>query len=117
MEQNSPGGADAPDNAETGLRTTSLSFPMHVCPGWRVAYDRIQWVLQCWRPPQWRDRAFCRTRAGLELRIRELIGKEHQAAVAHLPDWHPDVDGVPGPKWIRRGARRGGYPKVPACLN
>jgi hypothetical protein len=37
------------------------------------------------------DRAFCRTRAGLELRIRELIGREHQAALAHLPDWHPDV--------------------------
>jgi hypothetical protein len=25
--------------------------------------------------------------------------------VAHLPDWHPDVDGVPDPKWRRRGKR------------
>jgi hypothetical protein len=50
-------------------------------------------------------RAFCRTRAGLELRIRELIGREHQAAVADLPDWHPDVAGVPEPKPRKRGKR------------
>ena len=47
--------------------------------------------------PRWRERAFCRTRGGLELRIRELIGREYQAAVAHLPDWHPDVAGAPAP--------------------
>ena len=41
--------------------------------------------------------------SGLELRISELIGREHQVAVAHLPDWHPDVDGVPEPKRLPNG--------------
>jgi len=85
---------DAPPEAETRLLTASLG-PTAICPGWQVASDRLQWVLQRWQAPRWRDRAFCRTRAGLELRIRELLGKEHQAAVAHLPDWHPDVADVP----------------------
>jgi hypothetical protein len=90
---------------DTWLLTTSLAFAIAICPGWQVASARLQWVLQHWRAPRWRDRAFCRTRSGLEQSIRELVGREHQAAVAHLPDWHPDVDGVPDPKWRRRGKR------------
>ena len=90
-------------DAETGLSTTSVAFPLAICPGWQVANSKTQWVLQHWRAPQWRDRAFCRTRGGLEIRIRELIGREHQVAVAHLPDWHPDVDGVPEPKRLPNG--------------
>jgi hypothetical protein len=49
---------------------------MAICPGWQVAFHRLQWCLQRWRAPTWRDRAFCRTRPGLELSIRELIGAE-----------------------------------------
>src|SRR6476661_5999649 len=90
--------------AETALLTTSNGFPVAVCPGWQVAYDKLQWILQHWRAPRWRDRAFCRTRAGLELSIREQVGREHQAAIAHLPDWHPSVAAVPEPKWYRHGA-------------
>ena len=88
---------------EPWLLTTSIAFPIAIGPGWQVAYDRLQWVLQRWRTPRWRDRAFCRTRSGLELRIGELIGREHQDAVAHLPDWHPDVDGVPEPRRLKNG--------------
>ena len=95
-----------PPETETGLLTTSNSFPLAICPSWQVAYDKLQWILQHWRTPQWRDRAFCRTRAGLELSIRELVGREHQAAVSHLPDWHPSVAAVPEPKWYRHGASR-----------
>jgi hypothetical protein len=93
--------------------TTFILFPVAVCPGWRVAEDSLQWTLQRWREPKWRDSRFCRTRRGLEQSIRELIGPEHQAAVAHLPDWHPDVTGVPEPKRLKngrldlRGRRRG----------
>ena len=78
---------------------------MAICPSWQVAYDKLQWILQHWRAPRWRDRAFCRTRAGLELCIRELVGREHQAAVAHLPDWHPSVAAALEPKWSWHGAR------------
>ena len=67
---------DLASDFETGLLTTSVALPLAICPGWQVAYDQIQWVLQRWRSPRWRDRAFCRTRSGLELRIRELIGGE-----------------------------------------
>ena len=89
--------------AETGLLTTSVAFPFAICPAWRVANNKTQWGLQHWRAPRWRDRAFCRTRGGLELAVREFVGKDHQAAVAHLPDWHPDVDGVPEPKRLPNG--------------
>ena len=89
-----PAPSHSEQEAETGLLTTSITLPVAICPGWQVAFDQTQWVLQHWRAPRWRDRAFCRTRSGLELRIRELIGQEHQAAVAHFPDWHPDVDGT-----------------------
>jgi hypothetical protein len=91
-----PTPTDAPPEAETRLLTDPVG-PIAICPGWQVAFDRLQWILQHWQAPRWRDRAFCRTRAGLELRIRELLGKEHQAAVAHLPDWHPDVAEVSEP--------------------
>ena len=96
----------AATDTETRLLTTSIGFPIAICDGWQVSYDRLQWVLQRWRAPRWRDRAFYRTRAGLELSIRELVGPQHQAAVAHLPDWHPDVDGVPEPKWRKRNKYR-----------
>src|SRR4026209_2479679 len=104
---------DGCPDVETTLLTTSMGFPIGICPGWQVAYDKLQWILQSWRAPRWRDRAFCRTRAGLELRIRELIGQEHLAAVGDLPDWHPDVAGVPEPRSRRR---RPGRHVVPKCL-
>jgi hypothetical protein len=88
---------DAP--VESRLLTTSIA----VCPGWQVAYDRLQWILQAWRTPRWRDRRFRRTRRGLEQSIRELTAPEYQGAVAHLPDWHPDVAGVPEPKRLKNG--------------
>ena len=96
----------AATDTETRLLTTSIGFPIAIWDGWQVSYDRLQWVLQRWRAPRWRDRAFYRTRAGLELSIRELVGPQHQTAVAHLPDWHPDVDGVPEPKWRKRNKHR-----------
>ncbi len=137
---------DVTNDPETGLLTNSIAFPLAICPDWQVAFDRLQWVLQYWRAPRWRDRAFCRTRGGLELRIRELIGREHQAAVAHLPDWHPDVAGAPtpikvvsspepvssyiGPHAVETAPLttlqgddyqldyyEDGYPKLPACLD
>ena len=89
---------------ETALLTASNGFPVAICPSWQVACDELQWILQHWRAPRWRDRAFCRTRAGLELSIREQLGREHQAAIAHLPDWHPSVAAAPEPKWYRHGA-------------
>ena len=94
---------DLTADAETGPLTTSLAFSVAISPGWQVANSKTQWLLQHWRAPRWRDRAYCRTRSGLELRIRELIGREHLSAVAHLPDWHPDVDGVPEPKRLPNG--------------
>ena len=102
-QQNKFSPYDLPFDAETGLSTTSVAFPLAICPGWQVANSKTQWLLQHWRAPRWRDLAFCRTRGGLELSIRELIGREHQAAVAHLPDWHPDVAGVPEPKRLPNG--------------
>ena len=89
--------------AETALLTTSNGFPVAICPSWQVAYDKLQWILQHWRAPRWRDRAFCRTRSGLEQCIGELVGREFSSAVAHLPDWHPDVDGVPEPRRLANG--------------
>jgi hypothetical protein len=86
---------------ETALPTTSIAFPVPICAGWQVAYDRLQWKLQNWRSPDWPDRAFCRTRAGLEQRIGELIGPEYRVAVAHLPEWHPDVAKAPEPKALK----------------
>jgi hypothetical protein len=91
----SPGEADPSNNASegaSGLQTASKPVTVDICPGWRVVREELQWVLQRFQVPRWRDRAFCRSRSGLELRIRELIGEEHQAAVAHLPDWHHDND-------------------------
>jgi hypothetical protein len=84
---------------ETRLLTASIA----ICPGWQVVEDSLQWILQAWRAPRWRDRCFCRTRRGLEMSIRELIGPEYQGAVAHLPDWHPDVEDVPEPKRLTHG--------------
>jgi len=57
-----PAPSHSEQEAETGLLTTSITFPVAICPGWQVAFDQL--------------------------------GKEHQAAVAHFPDWHPDVDGT-----------------------
>jgi hypothetical protein len=82
---------NAPPEAETGLLTTSIAFPLVICPGWQVIDDGLQWMLQRWREPQWRNESFCRTRAGLEQSIRELVGREHEAAVTCLPSWHSDV--------------------------
>ena len=77
-----PNGYPTAPEAETALSTASIALPSAICPGWQVAYDPLQWVLQHWQAPEWRNRAFCRTRAGLERNIREQIGREHQAAVA-----------------------------------
>jgi hypothetical protein len=57
---------------------------------WRVISDDLQWILQYWREPKWRNRSFCRTKEGLRRCIREYCGESNGATLlwlAGLPDW------------------------------
>ena len=83
--------------AQISRAAPRTQYPITICAGWRVVADDLQWILQHWRAPDWRSRSYCRTRSGLELAIRENIGEPYQSAVAHFPDWHPDVAEAPDP--------------------
>jgi hypothetical protein len=57
---------------------------------WRVISDDLQWILQYWRAPSWRNHSFCRTKSGLRRCIREHCGEPNGATLlwlAALPEW------------------------------
>jgi hypothetical protein len=61
---------------------------------WRVISDDLQWILQCWRSPSWRNHSFCRTKAGLQRCIREHCGEANGATLlwlAALPEWREAI--------------------------
>jgi hypothetical protein len=66
---------------------------------WRLVDDPLQWILQRRKgnPRKknsgWRERSFCRTRAGLLRCVRESCGEVDDNALAQLhalPEIHPD---------------------------
>jgi hypothetical protein len=64
---------------------------------WRVISDDIQWILQCWREPSWRNHSFCRTSSALRRCIREYCGEPNGATLAWLaalPEWREPSLGV-----------------------
>ena len=46
----------------------------HLNDAWRIIVcgDRIQWVLQSWRAPLWRNRSYCMTSAALRREARKV---------------------------------------------
>lgn len=76
---------------ETSLQTTSEGLEIAINDGWRVIEDELQWILQRWQTPAWRNRSYCRTRSGLERCIREYCGPVDpiaQLQLDALEDWH-----------------------------
>src|SRR5262249_20176268 len=69
-------------------------FPILLSPGWRVVSDALQWKLQTWRSPRWRDTRFCVSKSGLLQCINECVGPNVDpralAQIRSLPEWHPD---------------------------
>jgi hypothetical protein len=57
---------------------------------WRIITDGIQWIVQQWRSPRWRSKAFVHsTKVVLRRVITELapdISRTGLAALDHLPD-------------------------------
>ena len=39
---------------------------LDLCEGWRLSEDgELQWIVEQWRKPKWRPKAYCGTKAGL----------------------------------------------------
>jgi len=83
----------------------------HLNDGWRVIVcgDGIQWVLQSWRAPLWRNRSFCMTCAALRREARKVCSDSAawQTLLA-LPEQIKDARGY-GPlsdRYARSCARR-----------
>jgi hypothetical protein len=77
----------------------SKAFLLCVTAGVRVVSDNLQWIIQTRKgnvtrkSSGWRSRHFCRSREGLELVLRRLLGRDgvpaHVAAsISTLPEWH-----------------------------
>jgi hypothetical protein len=85
-----------PPDAETAV--SSIKFPVALNSNWRVTNDRLQWRLevrkgnQRWKASGYQCRAFCVSRTGLLLCIREYCGEVYPPSVKlleQLPDFYP----------------------------
>lgn len=69
-------------------------FPILLNDRWQIVDDPLQWILQRRKEPgkAWAPVAYCRTRAGLQLRIRgDLDPPDRDAALAMVvgfPEFH-----------------------------
>jgi hypothetical protein len=81
---------------------------------WRVIYDPLQWILQLYGAPKWRDKSFCVTREGLLRCIREKAPLTRDLTeIKALPDYHPDRAVNPG---LATDLPPGAYPKPASDL-
>jgi hypothetical protein len=84
-----------PASAATGEAVPRLlhasTFPIRLNETWQVAYDDLQWKLQCRRGDRWHDRSFCVTKHALLRCIREHVdGTADLTSVDRLGEWHTD---------------------------
>ena len=93
---------------DSGRTTTSLELTnapahrpedlcLHVCDGVRIVSDELQWIIQTERGKAnakssgWKPRGFCRSRVGLRLVLRDLLGKAAtEDDIAKLVDAFPE---------------------------
>jgi hypothetical protein len=74
-------------------------FVLHVTAGIRVISDDLQWMVQVRKGKTsakssgWRPRHFCRSRVGLQLALRRILGRDGVPAnviwqISAVPEWH-----------------------------
>jgi hypothetical protein len=82
------------------------TFVLPVAEHMRVISDALQWIVQVrkgkpdTKSSGWRSRKFCRSREGLQVVLRQLLGRNNVPAdlvaqIERLPVWHHE--------WIKEG--------------
>jgi hypothetical protein len=72
---------------------------LHVNPEMRIISDDLQWIVQVRKGKAsakssgWRSRHFCRSRVGLQVALRRMLGRDGVPAdvvrlIGALPEWH-----------------------------
>src|SRR5262245_16034280 len=106
---------EIPAVGQTASADLSQGLLLHVMAAVRIISDDLQWIVQVQKgrvsqkSSGWRSRHFCRSRVGLQLALRRMLGRDGVPAdvvrlIRALPEWHQ-------PGWSSSGAN---YPKGPS---
>jgi hypothetical protein len=90
---------EAPPEGQTAPADWSKPFVLHVAAEIRIISDDLQWIVQIQKGRAsakgsgWRSRHFCRSRKGLQLALRRMLGRDGVPAdvvrlISGLPEWH-----------------------------
>jgi hypothetical protein len=90
---------EVPPEGQTAPADLSKLFVLHVTVRIRIISDDLQWIVQTRKGKAsakssgWRSRHFCRSRKGLQLALRRLLGRDGVPAdvvglISALPEWH-----------------------------
>jgi hypothetical protein len=90
---------EVPPEGQIAPADRSKRLTLHVTARIRIISDALQWVVQTRRgrasakSSGWRSRHFCRSRKGLQLALRRLLGRDGVPAdvvglISALPEWH-----------------------------
>jgi hypothetical protein len=88
-----------PPEGQTAPADLSKPFVVDVTVRIRIISDDLQWIVQTRKGKAsakssgWRPRHFCRSRKGLQLALRRMLGRDGVPAevvrlVSALPEWH-----------------------------
>jgi hypothetical protein len=94
-----PTTTEGPPGGQTAPADRSKALVLHVTARIRIISDDLQWLVQTRRGTAsakssgWRSRHFCRSRKGLQLALRRMLGREGVPAdvvrlISALPEWH-----------------------------
>ena len=90
---------EVPPEGLTAPADRSKPFVLHVAAGIRIVSDDLQWIVQTRKGKAsakssgWRSRHFCRSRVGLQLALRRILGRDGVPVnvirqISALPEWH-----------------------------
>jgi hypothetical protein len=90
---------EVPPEGQTAPADLSKPFVLHAEARIRIISDDLQWIVQTRKGKAdakssgWRSCHFCRSRKGLQLALRRMLGRGGVSAevvrlISALPEWH-----------------------------